>query len=62
MEKSFEEGRNMDLSMSLSVKELSSMANKEQIKFDSISLYVEVSFSPPFWCSYLHSALLDQIY
>jgi hypothetical protein len=48
MEKSFEEGRNMDLSMNLSVKELSSMANKEQIKFDSISLYVEVSIIPPF--------------
>jgi hypothetical protein len=44
-EKDFEEGRALDINMNLSAKELSSVRYQEKADYDSLALYVEVSFS-----------------
>lgn len=38
----FDELRNTDADLNVSVRELSSMVTKETAKFDSLSLYIEV--------------------
>jgi hypothetical protein len=43
-EKDFEEGRALDINMNLSAKELSSVRYQEKADYDSLALYVEVSF------------------